>query len=335
MRQILTFLALAFQMLHVHAQESLTTGFIDFYGLRTVTEEVRALLPFEEGDPATPHDPNFELELAEALGVSRVKIGGSCCSEPGVVTAYIGIEETPELGLEYHSMPAGDVLLPREILATAGEIDAVMVAAMQSREAVSRQEDWSEGHALAMNFPELRALQERYIVYAEQYRGQLIEVLRNSADAGQRAIAANVMGYASDKQAIIPELERAVLDPYDGVRNNATRALGVIAQYVNIHPELSIEIPPNLYIDMLNSIYFGDRNKGSMILLSLTSSRDPDLLTQLRERSLLPLIEMCRWKSQGHYYAPCKILERVVGLPERDGLHPAETTIAVALELLE
>ncbi len=200
MRRILTLLAFSLLTSAVHSQESLTIGIIDFYGLRAITEdEVRALLPFKEGDLATRHDPNFELELAEALGISRVKIDVTCCSEPGVAIAYIGIEEIPVLGLEYHSPPTGGALLPQEILETSDEFDAIIMAAIQSGEAFDLSEDWSEGHAMAMKFPELQALQESYIVYAEQYHEQVLEVLRNSANSEQRAIAADVIGYASGK----------------------------------------------------------------------------------------------------------------------------------------
>ena len=308
----------------------MTIGIIDFYGLRTLTEgEVRAALPFKEGDPAGPHDPTMELEIAKALEVSRVEIDFTCCPEPGVVIAYVGIEETPVPAPGYHAPPTGDAVLPPKILETAGEIDTVSMASISAGD---NREDWSEGHALAMN-PDVRALQESYLIYAEQYRDALVDVLHGSADNEQRAIAATVIGYASSKKAVIPELEHAVFDSSSKVRNNAIRALGLMAMYANEHPELGLEIRPDPYIDMLNSVLHTDRNKASMILLFLTSSRDPKLLAQLKERSLLSLTEMCRWKAEGHASMNCEILERVVGLPERDEPYPKETTIALALEL--
>ena len=330
MRNILTLLAFPLLVSSAQGQESMTIGIIDCYGLRTLTEdEVRAALPFKEGDSAGPHDPTMELEIAKALEVSRVKIDVACCPEPGVVIAYVGIEDTPVPSLAYHAPPTGDAALPLEILETAGEIGAVKMASIQGGGDLS--EDWSEGHALTMN-PDVRALQERYLVYAEQHRDVLLEVLHSSADGEQRAIAADVIGYASDKRAVIPELEQAVLDSSSKVRNNAIRALGVMALYANENPELALEIRPDPYIDMLNSVLHTDRSKASLILLFLTSSRDPQLLAQLKERSLLSLIEMCRWKAEAHASMNCKILERVVGLSERGDPYPKETTIAMALE---
>jgi hypothetical protein len=79
-----------------------------------------------------------------------------------------------------------------------------------------------------------RSLQERYVEYADEYREMLIEVLHESAI--QRDLAATVLAYASDKKAIVPHLEMTVLDSNAEVRNNAMRALGLIAQYAVDHP---------------------------------------------------------------------------------------------------
>ena len=318
MRRVLTLASFTLLISAVHGCGSFTIGNIDFYGLRTISEtEVRGLLPFSEDDVRVRGSVTESLksEIAEALNVARVEIINVCCREDGLTIVYIGIEETPTFNLDYHAQPTGDAMLPREILKTADELDAALntiFRSVQSGNAVGPRGDASAGHALFID-PELRALQERYLIYADQFRERLIEVLHNSADDEQRAIAATVIAYASDKVAVVPHLEDAVLDSSDGVRNDATRALAIIAMYANEHPELGIEISPDVYVDMLNSIEWSDRNKASALLMSLTSSRDPELLAQLEERSLLSLIEMCRWKSDGHAFMSCRILERVVG----------------------
>jgi HEAT repeat protein len=147
-------------------------------------------------------------------------------------------------------------------------------------------------------------------------------------------IAALLLGYAPDKAAVVPDLEAAVLDSDAGVRNNATRALALIAHYASAHPELGIEIDPAPFVTMLNSGSWSDRNKGLAVLGTLTASRDPALIDALKSADTLPaLIEMCRWQSPSHSYLACRLLERVVGLPEQPELHPKEQTLALAVKL--
>jgi hypothetical protein len=69
---------------------------------------------------------------------------------------------------------------------------------------------------------------------------------------------------------------------------------------------------------MLNSLDWTDRNKSSFVLLGLSASRDPALMTLLREGALASLLEMAQWKSDGHANAPFHILGRVAGLPETE-----------------
>jgi HEAT repeat protein len=76
------------------------------------------------------------------------------------------------------------------------------------------------------------ALSSRYSIdYARDHAALASEVLATSADARHRRWAAVILGYAPDKRAAATALIRGVSDPDDGVRNNATRALGVIATY--------------------------------------------------------------------------------------------------------
>lgn len=52
------------------------------------------------------------------------------------------------------------------------------------------------------------------------------------------------------------------------------------------------------------------------MLVALTESRDPKLLTALRTDALDSLIEMARWRSAGHAEAALTILGRMAGLSE-------------------
>ena len=71
----------------ISADEQMTIGIIDFYGLRSLTEEqVRVALPISEGmvvsdDYAFP-DEEARSEFAETLGVYRVEISPTVATSP-------------------------------------------------------------------------------------------------------------------------------------------------------------------------------------------------------------------------------------------------------------
>jgi hypothetical protein len=127
-------------------------------------------------------------------------------------------------------------------------------------------------------------------------------------------------------------LARAARDPDDDVRNNATRALGVLA---GSNAALAPEISPDIFIDMLNSGVWSDRNKAAALLMELTPGRHHKLLDKISSMSLDSLIEMASWRRMGHAYFARIILGRVAGLPE-DRLKelawkgPVETIIEAA-----
>ena len=75
-------------------------------------------------------------------------------------------------------------------------------------------DDLSQGHSLMKN-SEARAVQERFLILAKRHLEILRTVLRSSVDGNQRAIAANVLGYVSDKRSVLDDLLYAVRDPAD------------------------------------------------------------------------------------------------------------------------
>ena len=55
------------------------------------------------------------------------------------------------------------------------------------------------------------------------------------------------------------------------------------------------------------------RDSLTLALAALSADRDPELLATLRERALRPLMEMARWKSEGHAQPGFFILVRIAG----------------------
>jgi len=45
-----------------------------------------------------------------------------------------------------------------------------------------------------------------------------------------------MLGYVGDKQSVVPDLVSAISDPYDGVRNNAMRALAIFTMATKVPP---------------------------------------------------------------------------------------------------
>lgn len=291
-----------------------TLSSVDLYGLRTVPEAaVRAAIGLRPGDPAPASADSIRARVAALPGVAEVDVARVCCSEDGGAMLYVGIRETGTAAVTYRAAPTGAARLPGEVVA-AGEAfeDALMSAVRRG----AAEEDHSQGYSLAKDSA-MRAVQERFIGFAAIYADTLRNVLLTSADAGHRALAAQVIAYHTDRERVARDLLHAVEDPDDDVRNNAVRALAVLSGWANEHPEAGIVIPPDPFIDLLNSVSWTDRNKGVFALIPLTESRDPALLAALRTRALPSLVEMARWTNPGHAMAAYMVLARVAGLDDR------------------
>lgn len=287
-------------------------GIIDVYGLRAVPEErVRAALQFGEGNSFPASKADVERRLATIRGVVRARISGVCC-DGGKAIVFVGIEETGSPVPHFRPEPTGQVRLPDDIVQTGAALAEATDAAVLRGDAA---EDQSSGHSLVHDSTG-RAIQQRFIGFAARDSARLRDVLQHSGDSSQRALAAQVIGYGNDKGAAIRDLAGAVLDPSAEVRNNAVRALALIAIYARGHPELRLNVPSSPFIDMLGSPIWTDRNKSSMALMQITERRDSTLLAELKARALPALVEMARWKSQGHALPSFVILGRIAGLSE-------------------
>jgi hypothetical protein len=299
--------------------QSLRIGIIDFYGLRQLSQtQARAALAVKEGDTvliAADARPAFMLESEHRLsilpGVLTAHLNLVCC-DAGSWIIYVGIEEKGSPITHFREAPRGRVRLAADVVQTGKEFSRAYMAAVQRGAAT---EDDSQGHAL-IHDPTTRAIQERFIEYARDLT-QLRDVLRHSSDAEHRALAAQILGYAANKRDVIEDLVYGMNDPSEAVRNNAMRALAVIARGASgSRPTLRIPFEP--FIDLINSPVWTDRNKASFALMELTESRDPELLAKLRSRAIVSLVEMARWKSEGHAMPAFMILGRIGGRSDED-----------------
>jgi hypothetical protein len=297
--------------------QELSIGIIDIYGLRRVSvDQIEAALTFKEGDTISMGNDEpprvlteSESRLSGLPGVTRARINPVCCNE-GRVIIFVGIEEQGGAPtLRFRAAPTGSARLADDIVRSGKEFFEALMPAIQRGDA---GEDHSQGHALNHD-PATRAVEERFVTYAKRDLRQLRLVLRTSSDRNQRALAAQVLGYADDKKAVVGDLVRAMRDPSDEVRNSAMRTLLVFA---DAQPGRSVSIPRvpvEPFIDFLNSPVWSDRNKSSGALLALSAKPDPRVLAAVRKKALASLVEMARWKSVGHAYAAFIILARIAG----------------------
>ena len=292
-------------------------GEIEFYGYAGLdVEKVRAAMPVHEGDPFTTSDDIFfetinrvKKEIKRVTGHPPTDVAAVCCDAQGNYMIYIGLLGNSTKTSRYNPVPKLKLRLPTrivELYQQSNELSSVLV-----RKGVASEDD-SKGYALS-NDATLRAKQLAMRAYALSHERLLRRVLRSSSDPEQRTVAAHLLGYARQSRAQIADLVWASHDVDDGVRNDAIRALGVLAAS---SPKVAKQISPEGFIDMVSSGSWTDRNKAGFLLNELSKRRDPKLLSQLRSRALDSLIEMARWRSRGHADFARILLGRIAGIEE-------------------
>ena len=310
---IITLIALA------HAQDqSITVGSIDFYGSAGLyVDKVRAALPLREGDKLSHELKDQTIDtikqaVRQVTGREPSDVASVCCDERGRLLIYVGLRRNERAQrVQYNPLPRGSIRLPPLAIKVYTEADEALSNAVAR--GVSGQ-DVSQGYALSVE-PEARAKGLALHDYAVRNARLLRRVLSSSQDAGQRQIAAEMVGYTDSSREQISALVRASRDVDAGVRNNALRALGVIA---SSKPSVAARLPAESFIELLNSGIWTDRNKSAMVLSALTEQRNPRLLARLRAQALDSLLEMARWHSPYHSSTPRLILGRIAGIDEKD-----------------
>jgi hypothetical protein len=287
---------------------------IEFYGLHKLSEQkLLHTLHVKPGDPLPPSKGDLEDELEQIPGVVLAHVEAVCC-EQGKTTLFIGIEEKGAPHLAFRSPPAGAAVLPEYVTNNYHELlEAVRNAARRG----STAEDLTEGHPL-MADPDARDLQFQFADFAAAHLPLLREVLRDSDDAEQRAIAATIIGYTPNKKDVLNDLEYALQDPDDAVRSNALRSLNAIAVLARLQPQQGIHVSPTWFVEMLNSIVLTDRTRATNALVTLTDQDAAAAMDQIRDRALDSVVEMAQWKSLRYALPPFILAGRLAGMNEQE-----------------
>ena len=314
--KILTLIAILTAAAPAFSQESLTIGAIDFYGRDGVNVDlIRAVLPLREGDQFLRGSKErvarrVRKAIRKATGLEVSDVAPVCCDDRGRLMVYIGLRGKSVGQTLYNPSPTGSTRLPAAALRVHQNVEKAFSKAMEK--GVSGEDD-SKGYALSLD-PETRAKQLALHAYVSRNSPMVMRVLASARNVEQRQIAAEMLGYADRSPEQIDALIRASHDVDDGVRNNAIRALVVLARSSS---EVSAIIPGECFVGLVNSGLWTDRNKSAELLSVLTAQRDPQLLTCLREQALTSLVEMARWSNPGHADSARLILGRIAGIDEK------------------
>ena len=294
---------------------SLEVGQINFFGYAGVDlESVRARLPLSRGDSLTlttfaREQASIAQEIQGVTGRPPTDLAVLCCDDHHHLLVYVGLDGSS-------SRPVASIPKPRgteRLAAAASSLYALDLQAMAAAAARGElREDDSAGYALSFD-PATRRIQLSMRDYAATHVEELERILRGAANGRQREASAVLLGYAPLSQPQVDTLAYAAHDEDAEVRNNAVRALALLA----IAPEASaFRIDPAPFVELLLSSRWTDRNKGSLLLARLTESRDPAVLAAVAEKALPSLIEGANWTDASHAYAFQELLGRVGGIPE-------------------
>jgi hypothetical protein len=290
-----------------------TIGKVEYFGYQGLNlPRIQAAIPLHSGRSFTIEQ--MKDALANTASVIQRLTGHPptdeepvCCDARGRWFVYVGLPGKSSRQVVYNATPPGKAKLPANIVALYDQSMDALLHAVRT----GAKEDDSKGYFLSLD-PGLRKKQMAIRSYAAGNASLILRVLKTSAITHQREAAATVLGYADPSPEQLAALARASRDPDEGVRNNAVRALAVLARS---SPKTASQIPAQGFIDLIGSGSWTDRNKACALMETLTRTRDPKLLSTLRRQALTPLIEMAHW-DPGHAGAAEMILGRIAGIPE-------------------
>lgn len=182
------------------------------------------------------------LAAAESTRVGSIDFFGyGGLDQRGDWLVYIGLAGKTAHAVRYNPAPTGDARLPKPGLDVYDRAMELLFEAAR----MHAEDDNSHGYAISAYQP-LKTVQIAMREYAQRHPRELRDVLASAADERQRIAAAHLLGYADESDEQIAALATASHDPSEHVRNNAVRALAVLADH---DPATARKIPAALFID--------------------------------------------------------------------------------------
>jgi hypothetical protein len=294
-------------------------GEINYFGYGALPlERIRAAIPWHIGDTltfATYSKEAVDEAVKSAIGKPPTDVNIVCCDSSQRLEIFIGLPGNTSRPLQTDFVPSGQTHLDSRGLRLYQQEQPLLEQAVARGTAA---EDDSQGYMLSKD-PALRSINiaMRSYAIATGRESELEHVLLTSSEPNDRRAAATLLGYVQRSKAQVNALSKAIQDPDSEVRNNAVRALEVLAAATVSSGQ---QTPSNLYpfISLLYSGSWTDRNKASLFLMRATSSRNPEMLHQLRSQALEPLVEGGSWTNvPGHSTPFLVILGRIGELSDK------------------
>ena len=281
-------------------------GDIEFFGHQGHDEtKLRAAIA------ASSWSPEKVRAALAVIGVAPTDVAVICCDDQQREVLFVGIAGASYQPFPFNPEPTDALRFGREPRQLADAADQASVRAAR-RGGDAGSEDDSAGYAMFKD-PALRRVLLRIRKYALAHENELFDMLAHSSHVRSRQIASQFLGYATASPSQIAALATAARDPNGTVRNNATRALGVL---VRSNARWAAEVPVAPFVAMVRSGIWTDRNKAVTLLDQLTISRDPATLDMVRESAESALLEMARWRNVGWSYRARMVIGRLRGIPE-------------------
>jgi hypothetical protein len=288
-------------------------GAINFYGLRRETPDRLLKAAGLEVGAQLGSKGALEDKLETISGVVAARVEAVCCEGRDAIL-FIGIEERGAPHFDIHSAPGGTATLPEDLVTDYREYLRVVQRAAQRGEG---SEDYSSGEP-RIHDPAALEFEERFRHFAADNVALLRDVLRNTGDAEQRAVAASLIVYAPKKVDILNDLQYALQDADESVRANAVRSLKAVAVLAQKRQEMGLKVSPTWFVEMLNSLVLSDRQQAAEALVILTDAGNTAALDLMRDRALGTLVEMARWKTLRYALPAYLLVGRMAGVSDTD-----------------
>lgn len=288
-------------------------AYIDFFGYEGIdVAALRQALPVHAGDVFNEAaQRQIRQAVRRTARVEVTEVAGVCCDPHGATWVFVGLPGKTWREIKLNPMPDGRIRLAPELLAIMTKMeDARFDGVKKGGDAAA--EDESQGYSLS-HYPPAKELEMRLREYALAHEDEIYNALDSSADNYTRDQAAIAAGYTRQSPRQIQALLRATRDTDKNVRDESTRALGVLLASGS---EVAKQIPAADFIEMMWSGTWMDRNKAAMVLDGLAASRDPKLLEEIHIGAWGPLMEMAAWRSPGHAAGGRSLMARVQGIKD-------------------